>query len=71
MCDCLKTMNELLRDHNTMLCCTLSNPAKTMVETMQIETGRGKQKAVSMVASFCPFCGDPYHAAQILEAAEQ
>ncbi len=31
--------------------------ARPMIATRQIETGRGKKKAVGMFASFCPFCG--------------
>jgi hypothetical protein len=33
-----------------------------MLETEQIETGRGKQKAVSMFLTYCPFCGTKYSA---------
>ncbi|MEO1986636.1 MAG: hypothetical protein ABGX47_08290 [Martelella sp.] len=30
------------------------------IETGQIETGRGKAKATSIIASYCPFCGTKY-----------
>ena len=62
-CDCIKHVNALLKDRNTALVQPLilsDSPCALLVETYQIETGRGKPKKVSMFASFCPFCGIRY-----------
>ncbi|WP_069337188.1 hypothetical protein [Sphingobium yanoikuyae] len=61
MCDCIGTMNTALKAHNTMLVFTLlGNPARAVIDTMQIETGRGKKKAAAVIATYCPFCGQRY-----------
>lgn len=65
MCDCIKIVNEKLKERNTELRVPLftmggANTDRVFVMTDQIETGRGKQKAVSMFASYCPFCGGKY-----------
>lgn len=31
---------------------------RPLLQTEQIETGRGKAKAVGMFATHCPFCGE-------------
>ena len=63
MCDCITTVNADLKQHNTMLVFTLlGNPSRTVIDTMQIETGRGKKRALPVVASYCPFCGERYEA---------
>lgn len=61
-CGCYQRVNEKLRDHNTQITPTilLDSPYMSMpfpLATSQIETGRGKKKAVGLYASFCPFCG--------------
>lgn len=64
-CGCIAEMNERLAEHNTTLVFTfLLRPNKVCVETTQIETGRGKKKAVRVVANFCPFCGEKYDRSQ-------
>lgn len=63
-CNCIDIINEKLASRNTRLSQALmfgevNNPG-LMLETEQIETGRGKQKATSMFLNFCPFCGAKY-----------
>lgn len=65
MCECVKNVNEMLAERNTRLKEALvMRPVKgkdyLFIETEQIETGRGKAKATSMFASFCPFCGEKH-----------
>jgi len=61
-CNCYSTVNEKLAPHNTRIKSTFVIEANRIgrpwpIETSQIETGRGKPKAISLIASFCPFCG--------------
>lgn len=63
-CNCIETVNEKLASRNTRLSQALmvgeaSHPG-LMLETHQIETGRGKPKAVAMFLTYCPFCGTKY-----------
>lgn len=59
MCDCIKTVNELLAPHNTQVVLPIFGPKQPFVETMKIdEKKRGKPQA--MFASCCPFCGERY-----------
>jgi len=57
-----KIDNEVLAGYNTRLTFPImlgeDKTPKPMIETEQIEKGRGKRKAVAMFASFCPFCGE-------------
>jgi hypothetical protein len=67
-CDCIDVVNAKLAERNTrlLLPITLSQlanpdePQRLLVETEQVERGRGKKKACSMFATFCPFCGVAY-----------
>jgi hypothetical protein len=66
MCDCVATVNAKLSERNTRL----HEPilifggkrldGQLFVETEQVERGRGKAKAVSMLTSYCPFCGEKH-----------
>ena len=38
--------------------------ARPMIVTDQIQSGRGKQKACGLFATFCPFCGVSYQQEQ-------
>lgn len=67
-CNCADEVDAKLAERNTRLTRALvfqkskdrENNPDLMLQTEQIETGRGKQKAVSMFISFCPFCGVKY-----------
>ncbi|WP_313335734.1 hypothetical protein [Sphingobium yanoikuyae] len=60
-CNCIAEVNKTLAQHNTMLVFTLfGTPSRVIVDTTQVETGRGKKKAAAMIATFCPFCGERY-----------
>lgn len=63
-CTCIGTVNEKLATRNTRLSQAWkmgdSPDEGLMLETEQIETGRGKSKAVAMFLTYCPFCGVKY-----------
>ncbi|MDE3791729.1 hypothetical protein I7G86_13910 [Sinorhizobium meliloti] len=65
-CTCIETVNEKLAARNTRLTLPIvfgrkpGEPERLMIVTEQIETGRGKAKALGMFASHCPFCGVAY-----------
>ncbi|KAA3518865.1 hypothetical protein GOZ96_04975 [Agrobacterium vitis] len=68
-CTCIEAVNEKLETRNTRLSQAMmfgecDHPG-LMLETCQIETGRGKPKAVSMFLTFCPFCGVKYAADEV------
>lgn len=77
MCDCIKIVNEKLATRNTRLTIPWvftpagrpPAPETVMIETEQVETGRGKAKAVGMFPTYCPFCGVKYEAEEVTEAA--
>lgn len=63
-CDCLRRVNDALRPQNTSVkpYYVLSNEfigSPWPIETVQIEKGRGRAKAMALFASYCPFCGKP------------
>ncbi|MGO7089435.1 hypothetical protein AB9E14_23455 [Rhizobium leguminosarum] len=63
-CTCIQTVNEKLATLNTRLTQAWkmgdSPDEGLMLETDQIEKGRGKPKAVAVFLTFCPFCGVKY-----------
>lgn len=66
MCECADRIDEKLAEHNTRLVRAIvfsnsrnGNP-NILLQTEQVESGRGKKKAVSMFPSYCPFCGNKY-----------
>jgi hypothetical protein len=64
-CNCVAEVDAMLASRNTRLTQALvftqrGNNPNLMLETEQIETGRGKKKAVGMFLTFCPFCGVRY-----------
>lgn len=63
-CNCVETVNEKLKERNTRLTQAIvlgeCSHDGLMLETEQVETGRGKPKKVSMFLTFCPFCGVKY-----------
>lgn len=64
-CDCITTVDAMLAERNTRIMIPImlgGHTPRPMIVTDQIETGRGKKKAVGMFATFCPFCGVKYDA---------
>lgn len=63
-CGCIEIIEAKLAERNTRIMFPIMlGPDQTrrpMIETEQIEKGRGKKKAVGLFASHCPFCGAPY-----------
>lgn len=63
-CNCIEVVNEKLAPRNTRLSqammLTMTAHPGLMVETEQIEKGRGKEKATAVFLSYCPFCGTKY-----------
>lgn len=66
MCNCADEINRRLVEKNTRFTRVLvfsshhpDNP-NLLIETEQVETGRGKQKRTKIFASHCPFCGERY-----------
>lgn len=63
-CKCTKEVNEKLSLHNTRLTQAIifgdHDHDGLMLDTHQIETGRGKPKAKAMFLTYCPFCGTKY-----------
>lgn len=65
MCNCIAEMNGKLAEHNGGIVCTMfGKPPRAAIEVYQLETGRGKKRPPKAIASFCPFCGEKYGAAQ-------
>lgn len=64
-CTCIQIVNEKLASRNTRLVSTINLgdwAEYPLIRTEQVETGRGKAKALAMHPSFCPFCGAKYRA---------
>lgn len=63
-CDCIAIVDAKLAERNTRIMLPImlgaDQTARPMIVTDQIETGRGKQKACGMFATYCPFCGASY-----------
>jgi hypothetical protein len=65
-CACIATFDKKLAEHNTQIDVILVLGAggglvgRPYIGSRQIETGRGKKKKVTVIPTFCPFCGEPY-----------
>ena len=68
-CHCIDKINKAMSAVNGMLYRPLMIQFETgrtglstrvAVMTEQVETGRGKKKAPTVFATFCPFCGVKY-----------
>lgn len=59
MCDCIKTTNALLADHNARITLSMIGDQHPFILTEKVnEKQRGK--APLLMASYCPFCGEKY-----------
>lgn len=60
-CNCIEIVDAKLAERNTRITIPLmfgaDQTVRPLIETEQIERGRGKQKACAMFATYCPFCG--------------
>jgi hypothetical protein len=59
----MKKANAALAEHNTRIEMLMSLGSRTFnarwpISTVQVEKGRGKPKAMGLVATFCPLCGE-------------
>jgi len=69
-CTCADEIDTKLAERNTALTRAWllkgasgpDNP-NLMLQTHQVQTGRGKPKAVSVFIAYCPFCGTKYNEA--------
>lgn len=60
MCSCISEMNNMLREHNTCLVTTMfRQPEVVAVRTDKINS-KARKGAATVIASFCPFCGEKY-----------
>lgn len=55
---CIKQTNKKLKNKNTVLVSNILNPNHIFVATERIRRLRDGKKPVSVVAAFCPFCGE-------------
>lgn len=72
MCDCIKKVNEALKeaDTNTVLDVPMTinlGTHKTRADRLTVPTvkanSRNKKKKQTIFATYCPFCGEKYKAA--------
>lgn len=61
MCTCCKDLNAKLEPHNYRLTRNMleGDNAPALIEIHKIEP-RKRSQSMSMVASYCPFCGKKY-----------
>ncbi len=58
-CDCIKKMDEAMKQHNMGVVVNMIGPPRAIVETYVLKPKRGFRKHV-LQATFCPFCGVKY-----------
>lgn len=70
MCGCISEMDNLLREHNTCLVTTMfRKPDAVAIRTDKVNT-RQRGGPATVLATFCPFCGEKYAMAEpVAEAA--
>ncbi len=61
MCNCLEKINKQLKDHNTEIVTTMTDPLGDAIwlPHLKVKPLKGK-KAVTVFPSYCPFCGEKY-----------
>ncbi len=71
-CDCMATVDAKLAERNTRIMLPIvfggDQTPRPMIVTDQIQAGRGKQKAVGLFATYCPFCGSKYSEQEMVDA---
>lgn len=64
MCDCITQIDEKLKEYNTGIDASISLkediPVKAKVATYKLDSKK-RGNAMSLVATFCPFCGQRYY----------
>jgi len=61
-CDCFTKINEQIAQFNTVMVPLITFQMKVypLIQTEQVEKGRGKKKATTIFPVYCPFCGVKY-----------
>ena len=66
MCDCVKEINEKLKElpegKNTMLVTNLFGTPRAVISTCKRDD-KARGKVAILMATFCPFCGEKYQEA--------
>jgi hypothetical protein len=70
MCECIKTANKFLAEHNTKIEMPWLGPQRPFVLTMKLDDKK-RGKPQMMFASCCPFCGEKYPEAKPLLSTER
>jgi hypothetical protein len=67
MCNCIKLTQdkgELVKKHHTRICVTIpfdpSEVSRVVLKTEKTFDAPRGTKAVTLIASYCPFCGEKY-----------
>lgn len=72
-CNCIELVNDHLREHNTALATTFSLNAKRRVAEIVLPVPTRKidssvrKAAVSIMPSFCPFCGHKHPVEEVAD----
>lgn len=69
MCGCISDVNNLLREHNTCLVTTMFRQPETVVIRTDKIQSKVRKGPVTMLAAYCPFCGEKYGADKSAEGA--
>lgn len=63
-CDGVAQINESLAEYNATVVTTLFGQPKCVIATTRLRDGVRAKRAPMVLASYCPFCGSKYGAAQ-------
>jgi hypothetical protein len=70
MCDCIKSTNEYLAQHNTKITIPWLGTQRPFVQTEKID-GKKRNKPMMLFASYCPFCGEKYEESKPLFSVKE